>query len=228
MEYYYDYSYAGPNEAVMEEVMTGVGMIFAGVFGVMLLAVLAVAVATYVFRSLGLYGIAKRRGIRNPWMAWVPVLRDWIVGSISDQYQYVVKGNVKNKRTLLLALSVTGAVFGVAMLFIDLLPAAMSGPEDLIAVGTLVGVLLMIANLALNIVYAVFYYIAMYDLYTSCSPQNNVMFLVLSIVFRVTEPFFIFFNRKKDDGMPPRREAPAAPVLQEPAPLENWDVPDYL
>ena len=52
---------------------------------------------------------------------------------------------------------------------------------------------------------AVVYYMAMYDLYTSCSPENNVLFLVLSIVFRVTEPFFIFFNRNHDMGMPPRR-----------------------
>ena len=48
----------------------------------------------------------------------------------------------------------------------------------------------------------------MYDLYTSCSPQNNVLFLVLSIFFTVTEPFFLFFLRKKDGGMPPRRTAP--------------------
>jgi len=49
-------------------------------------------------------------------------------------------------------------------------------------------------------------YIAMYDLYTSCNPQNNVLFLVLSIFFTVTEPFFLFFIRNKDEGMPPRRQ----------------------
>ena len=51
-------------------------------------------------------------------------------------------------------------------------------------------------------------YIAMYDLYTSCTPQNNVLFLVLSIFFSVTEPFFVFFIRNKDEGMPPRRQQP--------------------
>ena len=35
-----------------------------------------------------------------------------------------------------------------------------------------------------------------------------LLFLVLSIVFSVTEPFFLFFNRNKDGGMPPRRPDP--------------------
>ena len=61
---------------------------------------------------------------------------------------------------------------------------------------------------ALGIAIAVVYFMAMYDIYTSCNPQNNVLFLVLSIVFTVTEPFFVFFLRKKDEGMPPRRSAP--------------------
>ena len=52
---------------------------------------------------------------------------------------------------------------------------------------------------------AIIYYMAMYDLYTSCAPENNGLFLALSIIIKVTEPFFIFFNRNNDKGMPPRR-----------------------
>ena len=58
------------------------------------------------------------------------------------------------------------------------------------------------------IAYVVVYYMALYDLYKSLDPSNCVLFLVLSIVFRVTEPFFLFFNRNKDQGMPPRRQNP--------------------
>ena len=65
------------------------------------------------------------------------------------------------------------------------------------------GLLLPMAGVGIS--KAIIYYMAMYDLYTSCSPENNVLFLVMSIIFRVTEPFFIFFNRNNDKGMPPRR-----------------------
>mgnify|MGYP000871341546 CR=1 FL=1 len=60
----------------------------------------------------------------------------------------------------------------------------------------------------LAIAYAVIYYMALYDIFRSLDPNNCVLFLVLSIVFSVTEPFFLFFNRNKDGGMPPRRPEP--------------------
>jgi len=50
---------------------------------------------------------------------------------------------------------------------------------------------------------------ALYDLYTSMDPANCVVFIVLSILINVTEPFFLFFNRNRDDGMPPRKQEPS-------------------
>ena len=86
----------------------------------------------------------------------------------------------------------------------------------------------LLPMMGLAIAVIVVRYIAMYDLYTSCNPQNNVLFLVLSIFFSVTEPFFVFFNRKKDGGMPPRRQQPQY-IPPQPAyepPQDNWTEPD--
>ena len=44
---------------------------------------MGVAITFYVLKSLGLYAIAKHRGIKNPWFAWVPVLSSFLEGSIS-------------------------------------------------------------------------------------------------------------------------------------------------
>ena len=81
--------------------------------------------------------------------------------------------------------------------------------------------------LGISIAYAVFRYMALYDLYKSLDPSNCVMFLVLSILFGVTEPFFLFFSRDKDDGMPPRRQDPVShtPLMEEPS---ETDEKDYL
>ena len=49
-----------------------------------------VSVAAYVLTSLSLYTIAARRQIANPWLSWIPVVRIWVLGSLSDQYRYVV------------------------------------------------------------------------------------------------------------------------------------------
>ncbi len=58
---------------------------------------------------------------------------------------------------------------------------------------------------AVSVAYAVIRFMALYDVYRSMDPGNATVFLVLSILFGVTEPFFLFFCRNKDNGMPPRR-----------------------
>ena len=211
----------------MEFIFDGLGAGFAALYTVYSMVASSFGIALYVLRALGLYSIAKRRGINRPWMSWVPVLDLWVLGCISDQYQYVVNGNVRNKRKWLLGLSIAmavlyivfavligvavfGAVGGITGSMNDnQLVATLLGPVMGLVVGVIPLVGIAIAVMAIR-------YVAMYDLYTSCSPQNNVLFLVLSIFFTVTEPFFLFFIRNKDEGMPPRRQQPQdIPIYQE-------------
>ena len=73
-------------------------------------------IGMYVLTSLGLYTIAKRRAINKAWLAWIPVVNCWLIGCISDQYRYVVKGQVKSKRKSLLALTIVQ--FGLVCAFV--------------------------------------------------------------------------------------------------------------
>lgn len=178
-----------------------------------------IGIATYVLSALGLYTIAKRRGLNHPWLAWIPVASAWIVGSLSDQYRYVVNGENKSKRKVLLTLNIITTVLslvmvacGIGMVAQALIGAAGGIDEEAMvqaAIGPLLGVLgLYLPLVGVAIAYAVIYYMALYDIFKSLDPGNCVLFLVLSIVFNVTEPFFLFFNRNKDGGMPPRRPEP--------------------
>ena len=179
-------------------------------------------IAAYVLTSWALYTIADRRGIKNPWLSWIPMVNCWIIGSLSDQYRYVVKGEVKNKRKTLLILNIISAVVALTLVIVGLVMAVQTatslfgisvtnsdlGLEFLdTALGMVVaGFAMAVPILALHIAIKVVRYMAMYDIYTSCTPKNNVIFLVLSIIFPITEPFFLFFTRDQDEGMPPRRE----------------------
>ena len=218
----FEYNFQGEGfEAVMDFMME-FGLAFLGIAVVLLLVVLAVALVCYVLGSIGLYSIAKRRGIANPWLAWIPVAWVWVLGSISDQFRYVTKAQVKSKRKVLLALNIVCSVVALAMSVIclvnvvDIIEVANYGTEEQMMTLALT-MLFQILGLGLlggvvSIVFAVFHYIALYDLYTSVNPPCNVLFLVLSILFNVTQPFFIFFNRKMDGGMPPRCDVPQPPV----------------
>ena len=186
------------------------------------------AVLTYVLSSLGIYTVAKRRGIHNAWLSWVPVANVWILGSLSDQYRYVAKGQVKAKRKALIIMEIINAA--VLVILVCVLVGAIVGvvtdaamgyasEEELFmsVVGPIMGVMVLMLPLAgLSIAILVVRYMALYDIYMSMEPENAVLYLVLSIFFNVTEPFFLFFNRQKDKGMPPRR-----PVFRDPQ--QTWE-----
>ena len=178
-----------------------------------------VAVASYVFTALALYTIAQRREIKKAWLAWVPVLNVWILGSISDQYRYVVKNEVRSKRKVLLTVSILQFI-ATTVAVINLAAASFMAIYNYAPDRGMTEVLRqMLSSLAffipvaiLGILALVFRIMALYDLYTSCDPANNVLYLILSLIpyiSTVTQPLFLFLCRNRDDGMPPRRDASA-------------------
>lgn len=195
------------------------------------------SIACYVLSALALYTLAVRRGIRKAWLSWIPVLNVWILGSLSDQYRYVVKGQIKSRRKILLALNLTALFLGTALLGVVVYVVVqavtqMFGSSNPAILGLITGPLVAAAGLGMplagvSIAAVVFRYMALYDIYTSMDPANNVLFLVLSIFFGVTEPFFLFFNRNKDNGMPPRRAAQEQPRYHpQEAVQQPWQQPD--
>lgn len=203
---------------------SGLWLILRSLFGMPML----LSIASYVLTALALYTIARRRGLRNPWLAWIPVADCWLLGSLSDQYRYVVKGEHKSKRKILLFFRILITIMWVSLigLLVNLCFHAVGSVvwgsinDDQIfqilhqALNLLVVCLPLIG---ISIAYAVFRYMALYDIYKSLDPANCVLFLVLSILFGVTEPFFLFFSREKDGGMPPRKQ----PVQEAPS-SNSW------
>ena len=196
-------------------------------------------IASYVLTSMALYALASRRGIQKAWLSGVPVLNVWIIGSLSDQYRYVVKGQYKSKRKVLLILNLVNILISMLLIVVagsvvvDLINGAVYGIAENELLNMIMGSALGAVGLSLPmagiaIAAAVIRYMAMYDIYVSMDPANSVLYLVLSILFNVTEPFFLFFNRNKDNGMPPRRPEPQW-IPQEPG-SSTWSTEekDYI
>lgn len=216
MGFQYEYGYDLP--PVDAELGSAIGAAVGAVLGfvmVFYVLILAVSVVMYVLQSLGLYTIARRRGIHNPWLAWLPVGNMWILGSISDQYQYVAKGNVRNRRKVLTGLTAAMIAVPFATLGIVLNMILGAAMESEGMVGGSAGLILLagLALIVIAIIAVVYQYITTYDLYRSCDRENAVLYLVLSIFFTICLPIFIFVCRKKDGGMPPRKTV-QEPIFQ--------------
>lgn len=230
--------------------MTGVEEFAEGMLGFSLLSNIGsilMSIAVYVFMAIGMYTIAKRRGIHHPWLAWIPFGSSWMLGCISDQYRYAAKGQEKSKRKIMLALDIATTAVGVVtivMLFVGIfrLMGRMDGNfgaleneviSDATYVTEVLGLLmgsvgLCFVMLGLAIALAVLHYMALYDLFTSCNPANSVLFTVLSILIGgILQAIFVFVCRNKDFGMPPRQPQiyNAPPVWQPPQPpVEPWEM----
>ncbi|MBQ7230775.1 MAG: hypothetical protein IJX04_07765 [Oscillospiraceae bacterium] len=188
-------------------------MIFLGIYLVILGVVLVCCLVGWVLRSMSLHSIAKRRGIRNAWMAWIPIGSEWVLGSVADQYQHLVKGKITSRRKILMLLTVATGVAAVAYIAAAAVIGIQIEVEGRTDINPLVMIIPYLLVMGTVVSRLVFYHICNYDLYRSCRPNGATAFLVLGIIFPVCEPFFYLSCRNKDLGMVvPEPVAPAAPV----------------
>ena len=189
---------------------------------ILCLFLLIYVIVAYVFSSLGMYAIAKRRGILHPWLVWIPIGNVWILGSISDQYQRVAKDKHKKHRFLLVVAYIVYHIVNITIrTVLNNFPLmGTNTTESALMVNyfmeTMLGSLIMIV---FGILFSVFYYIALYDVYRSCNPNRAVTYLLLSILLGVTEPFLVFGCRMQDLGMVPEQK-PQVQIPQQEIPTE--------
>jgi len=194
-----------------------------------------ISVAVYVVTALALYTIAKRRGIHNPWLAWIPFANTWLLGCISDHYRSVARGEVKSRRKILLGTEIATSVLACVVLvlcigmFVNLLTVGLGDFDNLenmdesmaaellaTVLGPVVAMMLLCLPLiVVGIVHVVFSFIALHDIYTSCDPSNATLYLVLSIFISYAQPVFLMVCRNRDYGMP-------TPPAQQPPIMEQF------
>ena len=188
-------------------------MTFVGIYLAILGVVLVCCLVGWIIRSMSLHSIAKRRGIRHAWLAWIPVGSRWILGSVADQYQHLVQGKVTSRRKIMLILGAVSMVLSTVIYglnFAQVFAGMGMLPMEQVETAVLAGAIPSMLGTVVAIVTLVFYHICNYDLYRSCRPNGATAFLVLGIIFGVCEPFFYLACRKKDLGMVvPQAEMPA-------------------
>lgn len=157
-----------------------------------------ISIVLYSLQAIGLYSIAKQRGISCPWLAWLPIGNNWIIGAISDNYQEKANGKTKHKRLLLAALTVIIICLSISV-FLDFFTMATDETaltSDVLKLFATIGIVCI-----LMVVYDVLLYIALYHVFKSCDPSTAAMFLLLSIFVGGSSSIWLFIQRNKYNGV---------------------------
>ena len=235
------YNFSG-FEIASSEAQQFVGAV-AGVLIVAAILVVLINIVLYVLKSLGLYTIAKRRGIACPWLAWLPVGCEWITASLADQYRKVTSGKATIRRFIIVVLAVisigltcftTTTIGNRSDELTELAEYAEEYGADMDEehalefmtevfeeLSEILGGVTLVAALSSVIAFAsnVYWFVCAGDVYASCCPKNGTMMLVLSIFMPILAPFFFFCNKEKDAGMVPANKPQYVAPVEPAAPV---------
>lgn len=182
-------------------------------FALVYLIILAVAAifgfVSYILRSISLYDISRRRGVRFHGLAWVPVARAWVSGSIADIHDRKSGRDYKWRHFLLwFSVAIFVCFIVVIGVYADLI-VKMIAIADYMTEAEMDNMALKFFSRLIPFVTVasllsgattVLTYICMYKFFESCRPKSTMLFLILSMILPVTYPFFVFVCRNWDDG----------------------------
>ena len=197
---------------------------FFTVLAIVLLVVLGLALLftlfSYIFESIAICTIAKRRKLKNSWLAWIPFARSWTMGAIVDEQDRRIIGKDRHFRIInlvaiiiyILAISSTASSI---FTFADVMDSVYNTADEMMFV-PLLGALatfysgVMSINMLAILIYAL-RVIIIYKLYESVTDRLPVLFTLLSIFIPLFYTISIFCLRKK--GYAPEKAAPQLPEV---------------
>lgn len=143
---------------------------FLSLLGIFLLIPLVIWIGMYVLISAGLYGLATKRRLENPWLAWIPIGNLYILGKLIPELKistYVIPSH---------EIVLPGAA--VLTMFLGRIP--------------LIGALLSLVSLVLSI-------FAIYALFKKYVGEKAMMYTVIGIVtFGIMISVFVYMIRNEN------------------------------
>lgn len=184
-----------------------------------------ISLLTYLGLSLGIFMIAKKCGLKNAALAWIPFVRFFVLGKLADDYLATSKGKATKYRILfpilagvaLVAYQLVylaqwivfalyfGGLFSAYVLFI--LGAAFEAPVFLglgyvIMLGSIMifvsvmSVVSAVSSTAALVYHAIRVWV-LHPVYKMCDRENATLYTVLSILFTFAPAIALPYAAKK-------------------------------
>ena len=186
-------------------------MVFASIMFIYFAFIVIIALAMYLLKAVGLYGMAKSSGFSSPWRSFIPFANIFLFGKIAERY--VKKDGKRSAKFggLLLAFEILTLVFAfVTMAFVIgmIFVLATAENDSELAYSILAPMVAMLIScfllMGVAIAYVVIYYVALWRIFTAFDYNNATVYFVLSILFSFLGPIFLFVLRNKQPVFDPR------------------------
>lgn len=168
-------------------------------------ALFAYIIVNYVLSAKAMYKLSQRRGISNPWMAWVPVLNSWNMGLVANEYDSRL--GMKRKWNLLLVIlhgaTMAGIMLTYTVMFAMIIIINIQGDFSEVSVAIIFAVIVyifMILMLFAMMTMQFVAYIVLFKIYESTVPEKAVKYLLLSLLVPLASA--ICLTKAADSGYP--------------------------
>ena len=182
------------------------------------LFVMAYGAYSYIGMGLGGFRMARKIGMTNPWMFWIPLANAYAMGNLADQQTSLCEGRSTTYRKKMLAWNIViicAALFLVIAMVPILLVVSAHGTmgqdgtvtvpekymEDL-AGPALFFLFSFLAFLVLSVIYLVVYYKVLYRIFKLYAPDGAVGLLLLSIFVNIAVPAIFLILSGKEPALP--------------------------
>ncbi len=166
--------------------------------------VLGISLADYILRSLGQLRLAKKMGVSHSWLSWIPIGREWILGSLVDA---VDRKRGLNRRwrvailvtELLMFFSVV--IYYVALIVVTVIGIGMGFSDIVMSFLPLFMVYIGMIPLMLSSVALIVLQVACeYKIYDELCPAKTVKYLLLSFLVPMAYGIFLLRLAKHYEG----------------------------
>ena len=80
-----------------------------------------ISIAVYVIMGLAMYRMASTNGLSRPWLAWIPLGTDYVMGSVAEKSDACLGRQGKSYRRILLGLAIAAVAGGIVLVVLGII-----------------------------------------------------------------------------------------------------------
>ena len=197
-----------PDAATGTAIGAGAAFLVIGIYLAVLFSMLVGGVLNYVLQSIALFTIAKNRGMKSAWCAWVTYANVWLLGSVSDLHDRE-RGLNRHWGRILLITRILGSglllVSYLAFLAIAVVSVMMGSGEPnttILVIGIICFYAMLFVSLLLSSVSSVGAWICIYKIFDVIVPEKAVKYFIISLIVPLGCAICLMCARKSMLGVP--------------------------